>query len=310
MSRLVSLVCVLTLGGLLAGCGADGSSSDTTAGGAAAGSAADSGSERVASSAKDAAAPAEAASAATAATRLVRTAQITVEVKNVDRAATTVRDTAEILGGIVSTEKTGLSPREDDGTDRDQYQESTITLRVPEPKMDDALTRIAGVGREQDRSTSSEDVTATIADLDSRVSTQTRSVARVRKLLDRADSLQDVVLLESELSRREADLEAVQARQRTLADKAALATITVILRTPAAVVAAADDEPGFLAGLAGGWKALKISTTAVLTVLGAVLPISVVVAAIGVPVYLVRRRFRSPTPPAPRPEPAAGPLVP
>src|SRR4029453_12999818 len=98
MSRLVSLVCVLTLGGLLAGCGADGSSSDTTAGGAAAGSGAENGAERGAAPAKDAAAPAEAASGATAVTRLVRTAQITVEVKNVDRAATTVRDTAEILG--------------------------------------------------------------------------------------------------------------------------------------------------------------------------------------------------------------------
>jgi hypothetical protein len=114
-------------------------------------------------------------------------------------------------------------------------------------------------------------------------------VARVRDLLDRASSLQDVVLLEAELSRRESDLESIQARQRALVDKAALATITVTLHSPGAVADEPEDA-GFLAGLDGGWTALKASTTVVLTVLGYLLPVAVVVAIIGFPAYLLRRR--------------------
>jgi hypothetical protein len=307
MTRLVSLACVFTLGGLLAGCGADGASdSGAGAGDPAVGRAADTSAKAAVAEGKSATTNSSSVTA-----RLVRTAQITVAVKDVDRAAATVRTTAVTFGGLVSNETTGYQPQKQEdennsGTGEDP--EAKITLRVPEPKMDDALDRVAGLGQVRDRSTSSEDVTATIADLDSRVGTQTRSVARVRDLLDQAKSLNDIVLLETELARRESDLEAVQARQRALADQAALATITVILRTPDAVVIEAD-EAGFLVGLKGGWTALKVSTTAVVTVLGAVLPIAVVLAAIGIPAYLIRRRLSHP-PTAPRPEPGPDPATP
>src|SRR4051794_15092466 len=244
MNRLVSLFCLFCLGVLLAGCGAAGGSSDS---GGSAGSAAAADTAANGSAAEGAVKPADVAKAATAtgATQLVRTAGISVEGKDVGAAAGTVRTVAVALGGLVSTENTRFPSADDTSSQADERSE--IILRVPEPKMDDALTRIAAIGHELDRSTTSEDVTASVVDLNSRVATQTRSVARVRNLLDRANSLSDIVLLESELARREADLESIQARQRALADKAALATITVTLNTSAAP----DDveEAGFLTGL-------------------------------------------------------------
>lgn len=232
-------------------------------------------------------------------TRLVRTAEVTVQVANVTRAAGQVRTAAVSLGGIVGSETTNFASEGGDGdepaTDGSAGR-SVLALRVPEPVLDDLLTRIAGVGTELDRSTSTEDVTATIADLDSRVATQTRSVARVRELLDRADSLQDVVLLESELARREADLESVQARQRALADRAALSTVTVTLVTRVEDLTGDEEEVGFLAGLESGWEALLGTTMIVLTILGALLPIAFVLALIGLPAYQLRRRRRAAAP--------------
>jgi len=289
MNRLVSLFCLFCLGVVLAGCGGAGGSSDSGGSMAEPAAAAD-------GAAAGAVKPADVAKAATApgATQLVRTAEISVEVKDVGAAARNVRTVAVALGGLVSTENTRF-PSAEDTSSADERSE--IILRVPEPKMDDALTRIAAIGNEIDRSTTSEDVTASVVDLNSRVATQTRSVARVRNLLDRANSLSDIVLLESELARREADLESIQARQRALADKAALATITVTLNTSGAPDAV--EEAGFLTGLDNGWTALKTSTAVVLTVLGAVLPIGVVLALIGGPAYVLRRRMRSRTPALP-----------
>jgi hypothetical protein len=314
ITRLVSLSGVLLLGGLLAGCGAGGDGSADSAGMAPAAEP-QSFSANEAAADKGAVKPADVAKAAAATpteTRLVRTAEVVVEVKNVSAAARTVRTAAVVLGGVVSSETTSLpSTTTDDGAD----QTSELTLRVPEPKMDDALDKIAAVGHELNRSTTSEDVTATIVDLDSRVATQTKSVARVRNLLDRANSLQDVVLLEAELARRESDLESIQARQRALVDKAALSTITVTLRSIGAVPEE-PDEAGFMAGFDNGWDALKSSTTVVLTVLGAVLPVGVVIALIGIPAYLLRRRWHprtaesAPAPEAPAstsPDPAPVP---
>jgi hypothetical protein len=318
--RVLPLLLVLTLGGLVTGCSASdsGSSAAQTAAG---GSAADSG----AGTGFSAAAPEQALAGsgaankaavpnpAAAVTRLIRTAQITVQVPNLAVAAAKVRADATALGGIVSAENTGSAtdpqPTDDTGgssatTAPEQVpQQSVITLRVPEPRMDEALNQVTSVGKVLDRSTTSKDVTASLADLDSRVKTQTRSVNRIRDLLDNATSLKDIVLIESELSKREADLESLQAQQRVLADKADLSTITVTLRTPAAVAAVthALDDAGFMTGLRNGFDALVATIIVVLTIVGALLPFVIIILVIGVPGYRAYRYFR------PRSRPGPGP---
>lgn len=246
-----------------------------------------------------------AAAAPAAVTRRVRTAELTVEVTDLRAAAARVRATAAALGGGVSSESTGYSEpaaaAAGEGTGAGDAApsiargaaggESVIVLRVPEPALEQALERVAGTGRELSRTGSSEDVTAPLADLASRVATQQRSLERVRGLLGRAGSLQDVVLLERELAEREAELEALQARQRSLADRADLATVTAVLRMPG-VVGAGGGDLGFGNGLADGWRAVQHSTAVVLTVLGALLPFAVVLAVIGVPAVAVWRRVR------------------
>jgi Domain of unknown function (DUF4349) len=292
-ARWFSLALVIALGGLVTGCGGEGAS-ESSSSGMSAGSDAKAappalGSAR--SAADSAVVPAESAvesktgagrtAASAAVARLVRTADLTIQVPDVPAAAANVRKTAVALGGIVSNEVTNSSAQ----------PQSVITLRVPEPRMDEALNKVSSFGRQLSRDTSSKDVTASIADLNSRVNTQTRSVNRIRDLMSSAKSLKDIVLIESELSRREADLEALQARQRVLNDQADLSTITVTLRATAPKAVAAKDDSGFLGGLRNGWHALGASTTVVLTVLGAVLPIAVVLALIGVPGYLLYRRL-------------------
>lgn len=236
--------------------------------------------------------------------QVVRTAEIGVQVEDLAGAAERVRRVAEALGGQVSAETTGYAARasrtssdasEDTGTAGTTVAvpgESVLVLRVPEPRLDEALTRVAGLpgGKTLTRTSSARDVTGVIADLDSRVATQRASLARVRALMDRATSLQDVVTLETELTRRQADLEALQARLAALRDRAEFATLTVELRTPSAAPAEAPRDTGFLAGVRIGWHALERSTVAVLTVLGALLPGAVVLGVITVPGWLLLRR--------------------
>ena len=185
-----------------------------------------------------------------------------------------------------------------------QPGESVLVLRVPTDALDRALTLLtgaAGVGKELSRAATSQDVTGDLADLQSRVATQRASVARVRALLAQATSLQQVVTIESEVTKRESDLEAAQARQAALADRADLATLTIDLRTPSVVPPPPSRPNAFLDGLGSGWHAVTASTTVVLTVLGALLPIAVVAAVLGVPVLWWLRRRRGIRPLAPPP---------
>ncbi len=219
----------------------------------------------------------------------VRTAQVTLEVSKIGEGSAKVRGIATALGGVVQDEN---STFDSDDSDPSGGGSSVITLRVPVDKLDQAIAQLDDVGRRADLRTSSEDVTASVADLDSRVLSQQKSVERMRVLLAEADSVKDVIAIESELSTREANLESLQAQAASLKGRAALSTLVVTLERPA-TADEPDDDTGFLAGLGTGWDALKDGTVAALTVIGVLLPIGVVLALVLVPLWFVYRRFRS-----------------
>ncbi len=320
--RVPSLVTAATLGAalVLGGCGSAGENSSSGdaagAGGAAvapatpeaardaAGVAEPAAGDQVATaengSAGAAASGGLADAAATADRRIARTAQLVVEVKQLEPAAARIRQLATDLGGFVATETTGYSAAvgttdADVLTGEQRRQEalagqSVLVLRIPESSLDQALTRSAGVGTEVGRTSSAQDVTGDLADLTSRTATARASVARVRELLAQAKNLNEIVLLESELTRRESDLEALQARLAALSDRADLATLTVTLQTPEA---SPPSENGFLRGLRRGLDALQASTEALVVLVGGLLPFALVLAVIGLPLWRLLRHRRS-----------------
>ncbi|MBL1084227.1 DUF4349 domain-containing protein [Streptomyces actinomycinicus] len=193
---------------------------------------------------------------------IIRTASLTVEVKDAAKALAQARATAEGAGGYVGDETTSR--------DADGHERTRVVLRVPGEKYDEVLTGLEGTGRLVDRTAKAVDVTDQVVDVDSRIRTQRASVNRIRTLMDRATKLSDVVTLEGELSSRQADLEALLARQASLKDRTSLATVTLSLsETP---VQRADDDPGFTDALAGGWHVFVSMLRWIALALGAALP--------------------------------------
>ncbi|MGW2910203.1 DUF4349 domain-containing protein [Streptomyces asoensis] len=200
--------------------------------------------------------------------RIIRTASLTVQVKDVPKALDQARATTEDAGGYVGDETT---VRDEDGGER-----TRVVLRVPVARYDDVLADLQGAGRLLERTAKAQDVTDQVVDVDSRIASQRASVARVRKLMDRATKLSDVVTLEGELSNREADLEALLAQQASLKDRTSLATVTLTLSEKPVATAAEDDDPGFVDALAGGWDAFVTMLRWIAVAFGAVLPFLVV----------------------------------
>lgn len=223
---------------------------------------------------------------------IIYTGSITVRVNDVNAAAAKITALAAGSTGFVGGDQRTI--------DADRSQ-ATLVIRVPASHFATILDAIHGVGREENRSIQTQDVTEQVADVQSRIATAQASVDRVRALLARAQTIGDIVSLESELSRREADLESLQGRMRKLEDLTSLSTITVVLLGPAAKKAKPKKESstGFMAGLKGGWHAFLGSLRVLLTIAGALLPWLLLV---GVPVLAlvwVLRRFRrsgAPTP--------------
>ncbi|MCF2130412.1 DUF4349 domain-containing protein [Strepomyces sp. STD 3.1] len=233
-----------------------------------------------------------------AATHVIRTASLTVQVEDVPKALDEARTTVENAGGYVGDEDTS---RDEDGRER-----TRLELRVPVDAYQEVLDGLEGAGKLLHRGAKAEDVTDQVVDVESRIRSQRASVARVRELMDRATKLSDVVTLEGELSSRQTELEALLAQQASLKDRTSLATITLSLSETPVDEAAGDDDPGFTDALAGGWDAFVTMLRWLAVALGAVLPFAVV-AALLVLVWLRVVRPRLPHRTAPAPAPAESP---
>ncbi len=220
---------------------------------------------------------------------IIRTARLSVRVKDVPDALAEVRSVAETAGGFVAREES------DTYAGSGRIDSTEVVLRVPSDTYDEVMQELKGTGRVTYRSSKAEDVTDQVVDVESRVKSQRAAVDRLRKLMDDATELEDVVLLEGELSSRQAELDSLLARQASLKDRTSLATVTLSLfdSDRAEDEDREDKDPGVLDALEGGWDAFVTTLYWIVLVVGAVLPFAVVLGALLWLWLRLRRRARA-----------------
>ncbi|MEV4394050.1 DUF4349 domain-containing protein [Nonomuraea sp. NPDC049607] len=295
---------------LLAGCGADGGGEPMVA---AAGASEASSQALAAPEAQDQAAPEkrvarQSGDSAVSGVKLAQqqqdrqviyTGSMTVRAKQVTSAAQQAKQLVTAAGGYLSKEETN--------TASDTEDSALLEFKIPPTRYADVTGRLGReLGKQLSMNQGTQDVTLQVADVESRLKSAQESLASLRTLLKKADTIGQVLQVEREINSRESDLEALQAQQKELATQVAMATLTLRLVGPVAVVEDPAEEPaGFLGGLKAGWEALVSFTKTALTVFGALLPwLVVMVPLVAVAVFLVRRnRARRPAPPA-APKPA------
>jgi hypothetical protein len=218
----------------------------------------------------------------------IKTARLLLHSKQVGSVVGQIEQVAATEGGFVDSENTSTNTH-------GLVVSSSITIRVPVDDFEAAVTEVAGLAQLASKRTTTQDVTGQVADVDSRVQSARDAIAQLRVLFDRATKLGNIITLESQLSEREADLEALLAQQRALSDQTSLSTISVtVTRPPKPAVTTTkheDDTSGFTGGLRQGWDALVSAAAATAHVIGAVLPLGIVIAALGLLVWAFIRRL-------------------
>lgn len=227
--------------------------------------------------------------------QLARRATVALQVKDIGQAVAQVRSAAAAAQGFVLSENIGIAPGPTPLPMPEKVSATTygeITISVPSAKLDSVLAELGRLGHVISSTTSSEDVGSQIVDTASRLDTMRASVERVRTLLQRAKDLSQIVATEAELTRRQADLESLEAQLAALKGSVAQSPVQVSLTTEPAAAPKTHHAGGFLAGLRAGWDAFTATTTAALTVVGAVLPFAMVVLLLGLVTGWVWRRRR------------------
>lgn len=216
----------------------------------------------------------------------IKTAAISLRADNVGEVLEQISDVAVLSQGEIASEDTSTNRQ-------GEAVRSRLVLRVPVDEFESTVNEIAKLGVLHSLERSLEDVTAEVADINSRVRSAEASIAQLRRLFAAAEKLGDIIALENELSQRQADLEALQAQQRALADLTTLSTITVTVARPSTPLPGDDDDRagGFIAGLKSGWDALVTFVRALSHSLGLALPLGSLLALVAAGGYLLVRRL-------------------
>jgi hypothetical protein len=173
--------------------------------------------------------------AALAARKLIRTAQLTVEVQEYERAAQEVARLAESFGGYLAEAQSTRGQHD--------RRTGTITIRVPAERFGAALASLKGMGTVKAENVSTQDVSKAYADLETRLRVKRDTSERLRELLrTRTADLPAVLQAERELARVTEEIEQMEGERRFFDAQVALSTITLTLHEPQALV-----EPGVFA---------------------------------------------------------------
>ena len=139
----------------------------------------------------DRAAPEEAAAQAS---KIIRTVNFTIRTQQYDAAYAALSTLVSNYGGTV--ESLNLSGDQSAGS----LRRANLTLRIPSEKLDAFVAGANDISGVSNYSESSDDVSDTYYDLQSRLDTQKTKMARLLQLMEKAETTSDLIELENAIS--------------------------------------------------------------------------------------------------------------
>jgi hypothetical protein len=224
-----------------------------------------------------------AATSASTDQRLIRNADLRVEVPSLEPALDRVRAVAADQNGTVA----GLELRAESGSPRT----ATVTVRVPEDRFDATLAALRAVGTVRSESVQAQDVTEEYVDLAAKRASLARQLDQYHRIMENTTGVDQVLKVQEEVERVQLELDRTEGRLRYLESRTAFSRVTLRLEEPAPLAGGAlpsiaevlgEGVQGFFAVLAG-----------LVVVAITVLPL-VLIGGAGF--YLYRRYRRSKTP--------------
>lgn len=166
--------------------------------------------------------------------KIIRNADLTLEVSVPTEAQRKITSIAESLGGFVVTSESKQRQSADAAR---QELEVTLVIRVPAPQFGAALEQIRGAGsRVIQEKISGQDVTEEFIDLEARLKTQKALELQFIEIMKQANKVADALEVQRQIADVRTEIEKLEGRKRFLENRASLSTISVSLQSPTAIV--------------------------------------------------------------------------
>ncbi len=145
--------------------------------------------------------------------KFVKTAWVDLEVGDEDDFEPTVAKVQEIAEGL-----SGYAV---------EVSSTSITVKIPTERIDEALTSIATLAEVTHRNVRVSDVTARYVDLQIRIANLEKVRARLQELVQQGEDVKAILEVEKELNRVTTELESLKGQMRMLSNQVTFATIHV-----------------------------------------------------------------------------------
>lgn len=176
-----------------------------------------------------------AASAAEAADRkIIRNANLTMEVSSTTDSQHRVASIAESHGGFVVTSE---SKQRDNSDPNKRTLDIKLVVRVPADRFGAALDAIRGLANNlREENVTGQDVTEEFINLEARIRTQKALELQFLEIMKQARKVEDALEVQRQIADVRTEIEKLEGRRRFLENRASLSTITVNLEAPRQIV--------------------------------------------------------------------------
>jgi hypothetical protein len=221
--------------------------------------------------------------------KIIRNAELDLQVNNVETMLATIRGITDGAQGLVFASSTSF-----DGDN----QLATITLDVPSANFDQVINNLrsaSGVKKVQRETVTSQDVTDEYVDLQSRLKSLNASHDRLLALIAQATNINDIVTLDDHLSDIETQIDQTTGRINYLDKKTSFSRIVVSLSPVGVVTHEANGGFDLVKAIEDAWASSLSFTGGALTAVVKVVVFLwwlVPLAALAYAVLAVRRHQR------------------
>jgi hypothetical protein len=162
--------------------------------------------------------------------KIIRNANLTMEVSSTTDTQHKISSIAEAHSGFVVTSEARQRENEDPAR---RTLDIKLVVRVPSERFGPALDQIRGLaGTVREEAVSGQDVTEEFIDLEARIRTQTALELQFTEILKQARRVQDAMEVQRQIADVRTDIEKLEGRKRFLANRSSLSTITVNIEAP------------------------------------------------------------------------------
>ena len=168
--------------------------------------------------------------------KLIRSAELRIEVRDVAEAVRLVDNAARTHEAVTAGAHIVQVA--------DKRRDGNLTIQVPAARFDVMLAELRQLGTVKNENVSTADVTKVYHDLETRLTVKQQTVTRLQGLLaTRTAKLADILEVERELDRSIAELEQMKGERRYYDQLVAVSSISLALFEPPVVVRAQLSDP-------------------------------------------------------------------